>query len=77
MSLIRIVDCTARPYDDQVTMLVDVLSPEAETYTYWITVPREKLYTQELLKKFIENDIKSQQNAPPNYKGLEWRSSSV
>lgn len=77
MSVIRIVDSTHRAYDDDQVVAVEVLNVNEDTISHWITVPRAHMRTQEDLKLFIENYIREQKTATPDYIGLEWRTDSV
>jgi hypothetical protein len=78
MSVIRIVDCTSNVYGGNASAVIEVSNPGEDTLAFWVTIPRDRMYTEQDLKKFIEQYIKEQQqNATPDYKGLEWRTDSV
>lgn len=77
MSLIRIVDSTSRAFDTTDIFVVDVLNTDSESETYFIKVPHSQMRTAEELKAFIERDIRTQRHPMPDYKGLEWKSTSV
>lgn len=78
MSLIRIVDCTSQLYSDSYVMNVEILSNDpSDDVMYMINVPQAFTYTVDDLKRFIEQYIRNQQQATPNFKGMEWRTDSV
>lgn len=80
MSVIRIADAAYNLYSDQYVVTADVFpSPISgeENFTVLISVPKSRTYTEVDFKTYIEQEIKNQQNASPDYKGLSWKSDRV
>lgn len=78
MSVLRIVDAAFNNYANQYVMTVDVLkTPDEEDHTYLISVPRNKIYTEDDLKRYIEQEIVNRRKADPDYKGLTWKCDQI
>lgn len=75
MAVLRISDAAFNVYTGQYIMTVDVLATaDGEDFTELIAVPKDKVYTQEDLQRYIEQEILNRQRIDPDYRGLTWKS---